>query len=68
MKTLNLMSRDFAKNIKRAKKKVTMTARLCALLSGGKRSSSGSSVEQPLDEEVLHGTTIYMITINVSYY
>jgi hypothetical protein len=53
MKALNAMSRDFAKDIKRAKKKDSITARLCALLSGGKRSSSSRSAEQPLDEEVL---------------
>jgi hypothetical protein len=68
MKTLNLISRDFAKDIKRAKKKLSITARLCALLSGGKRSSSSRSAEQALDEEVLHGTTIYIITINISCY
>jgi hypothetical protein len=33
MKELNLMSSDFAKDIKRAKKKHSITARLCALLS-----------------------------------
>jgi hypothetical protein len=68
MKALNAMSRDFAKEIKRAKKKLSITARLCALLSGGKRSSSSRSAEQPLDEEVLHDTTIYIITINISCY
>jgi hypothetical protein len=55
MKTLNSMSRDFAKDIKRAKKKVSMTARLCALLSGGKRSSSSSTVDQTVEEAIMMG-------------
>jgi hypothetical protein len=58
MKDLTVMAGKYSKDKLSEKKNASMTARLCALLSGGKRGSSSSSVEQPLDEEVLHGTTI----------
>jgi hypothetical protein len=68
MKDLTVMAGKYSKDKLSEKKNASMTARLCALLSGGKRSSSSSSVEQPLDEEVLHGTTIYIVTITMLYY
>jgi hypothetical protein len=67
MKALHAMSTTFNRDM-RNKIKNSIIARLCASLSGGKRGSSSSSVEKPLDEEVLHGTTIYIVTITMLYY
>jgi transcription elongation factor Elf1 len=53
MKALKEMSRNFTRDIKRPKKKASITARLCDLMSGGSRSSSSCTVDQTVEEATM---------------